>query len=274
MSVPTPTPPRSSEPESATDAERIAYEAWRRTEHGELTNFRKKGKMIRAFAAGYRAALTNPAAASDSQGAMPSDEQRADELLRHLEVVDEEYGGKLLKEERRATVLAWLANHVPAKVPEQAASSADYMGTFNAFWRRLVTNPNGTLNPDAVARELHDFSTLIHNASRVYDHVTGGKISKVNTLPEVVIAVADDECTKAVDEALKEQAEIAADSSSTALPLEPSGEPTGAVKAMAEYAREMEQAIPGIVEDVKRRDALAADARTRVLTTPTEPPDA
>lgn len=43
-----------------------------------------------------------------------------------------------------------------------------------------------------VADEMADYAMVIDHASRVFCDITSGRISKPNTLPEVVIAVADD----------------------------------------------------------------------------------
>lgn len=38
-----------------------------------------------------------------------------------------------------------------------------------------------------------------------------------------------------------------------------------AIFALVEYGKEMEQAIPQIINDVRRREALASDARQRIM---------
>lgn len=42
-----------------------------------------------------------------------------------------------------------------------------------------------------------------HEVSKVYCHITNGKISKINTLAEVVIAVSDDDTTALVDKEIE-----------------------------------------------------------------------
>jgi len=68
----------------------------------------------------------------------------------------------------------------------------DYQKKFDEDWKDLVCNGDGTLDKDKVMRELHDYSILLENVPKVYMHITGGKISKPNTLAGAVIAEADD----------------------------------------------------------------------------------
>lgn len=53
--------------------------------------------------------------------------------------------------------------------------------------------------------DLSDLYMVMDNVSKVYMHVTGGRISKPNTSADAVIAEADDRCTEAVEEALNEE---------------------------------------------------------------------
>jgi len=62
---------------------------------------------------------------------------------------------------------------------------------WNDFWKEICEQ-NGVLNRDQIKRELFDFKRLQDSAGKVYDHVTGGQISKLNTDPDAVIAAADD----------------------------------------------------------------------------------
>lgn len=67
----------------------------------------------------------------------------------------------------------------------------DYVATFEKFWRELVCNSDGTLNRDAVMRELHDYNTVLEEVPKVYDHITGGIFSKPNTRSAVIIDAAE-----------------------------------------------------------------------------------
>jgi len=71
-------------------------------------------------------------------------------------------------------------------------------------WWALIVMPNGEWDLEQVKKELYDYAILMGNVSEVYDHITGGAISKPNTKPEVVIAVADDLVTQMIEEAIKE----------------------------------------------------------------------
>jgi len=75
---------------------------------------------------------------------------------------------------------------------------------YETFWKDLVENLDGTINKDRLIRELSDYYWLLSSVSLVYDHVTGGRISKPNTLPEEVIVEADDYMRKLFDEELEE----------------------------------------------------------------------
>lgn len=71
-------------------------------------------------------------------------------------------------------------------------SEMTYQEEYEKFWKEIVENPDGSLNKDQVMRELSDFSTMIQQVAKVYYHVTGGKISKPDTMASAVICVADE----------------------------------------------------------------------------------
>lgn len=68
----------------------------------------------------------------------------------------------------------------------------DYEQIYNDFWKEIIENKDGSINIDQLKRELHDFHTAITNVGKVYYHITGGRISKINTLAEVVISKAEE----------------------------------------------------------------------------------
>ena len=74
---------------------------------------------------------------------------------------------------------------------------------FEEFWKSWVWQ-DGEVTPERVKLELYDYHRLMQDAARVYDHVTNGMVSKPNTDPVVVIAMADDAEQKTVDELVKE----------------------------------------------------------------------
>jgi hypothetical protein len=80
-----------------------------------------------------------------------------------------------------------------------AELATDYEQTFDEFWREIVVNPDGTLNLDALKRELHDYRALLENVPEVYAHVSGGKVSKANTDPVHVKAAHEDLLDAAYD---------------------------------------------------------------------------
>ena len=75
---------------------------------------------------------------------------------------------------------------------------------YEEFWRGLVEREDGSVDMDAVQRELYDFNMLMENAAKVYCHITDGRISKLNTLPYAVITVADDLIEERIEEAIHE----------------------------------------------------------------------
>lgn len=82
------------------------------------------------------------------------------------------------------------------------SNQPDYVTTYNDFWKDLVENPDGTLNHDQLMRELADYHMVMGQVRQVYCHITNGRISKLNTLANTVIAVADERIEEIVAEAL------------------------------------------------------------------------
>lgn len=74
-----------------------------------------------------------------------------------------------------------------------------------AFWQGIIYNEDGTLNEDKVLAELHDYLNCIGFAAVVYCHATGDKISKINTLPSVVMSVIDDHISEIVEEEIADR---------------------------------------------------------------------
>lgn len=68
---------------------------------------------------------------------------------------------------------------------------ADYEQTYRDFWAPIVQT-DGTLDPDKVKRELHDFKLVIDEVPKVYRHITGDRISKPLTEAIHVIEAADE----------------------------------------------------------------------------------
>lgn len=78
---------------------------------------------------------------------------------------------------------------------------------FEEFWKPLVCDSAGRLNRDKVIVELADFHLVMQEAAKVYHHVTGGRISKPNTLARDVIAVATDVDNEALEQILADEKE-------------------------------------------------------------------
>lgn len=87
----------------------------------------------------------------------------------------------------------------------------DYEQVYEDFWKELVENPDGTLNVDAVKRELSDWHFAMREVAEVYCHITNGALSKPNYYASGVIAVADEYVDRMIVEALED----AQDSSET-----------------------------------------------------------
>ena len=58
------------------------------------------------------------------------------------------------------------------------------------FWSNIVYPEGAT--PEQIQAELTDYLTILHEVCIVYDHVTGGRISKPNTLADEVIGQFND----------------------------------------------------------------------------------
>ena len=66
----------------------------------------------------------------------------------------------------------------------------DHMTIYDMFWRDLVET-DGQLDRDKVARELADYHFIIQQLPLVYEHVTGGRMSKHMYFANDVIREAD-----------------------------------------------------------------------------------
>lgn len=73
------------------------------------------------------------------------------------------------------------------------------------FWAPIVLNEDGTVNLEQVKRELGDYRFVMGEVARVYDHVTGGLLSKVNYYAEGVISAADEYRDLLIQEACAEE---------------------------------------------------------------------
>lgn len=124
---------------------------------------------------------------------------------------------------------------------------------FDEFWRPIVCNQDGTINQDKLNAELWDYYTFMGTAAKVYDGITGGRVSKINTLPEAILAENEDHLQRCIQEAVEEETE---DLRSRIATLE----------AQVEQARE---ALEGIVGywNRDRNDEAMHDACWRAIET-------
>lgn len=62
---------------------------------------------------------------------------------------------------------------------------------YQEFWKPIIS-PNGEIDCEQIKKELYDYHCIMREVSKVYDHITRGRISKPNTVAEAVIGEADD----------------------------------------------------------------------------------
>lgn len=87
---------------------------------------------------------------------------------------------------------------------EESKRGNDHVTVWNEFWKEICERADGTLDLDAIQRELSDFYTLLSFVPRVYDHVTGGMATKPMTWPTVIMGLADDHVNKHCDSAVED----------------------------------------------------------------------
>ena len=66
--------------------------------------------------------------------------------------------------------------------PDPHKPEEEYKKTWSKYWKKEVTNPDGTLNEDKIKRELHDYYVCMVNVQQVYLFVSGNKINNPLTL--------------------------------------------------------------------------------------------
>lgn len=70
---------------------------------------------------------------------------------------------------------------------------------YEIFWKDIVEK-NGLIDIEQVKKELYDYHVMMNEVSKVYDSITGGRISKPNTASHHVISYADEAINAAYDE--------------------------------------------------------------------------
>ena len=79
---------------------------------------------------------------------------------------------------------------------------------FQEFWVPIIFDlENGRLNLEQLKKELYDYSMLLDHVPKVYSEVTGGRVSKPNTLPGAVIQEFNEYMQEVVDDAIKDEQE-------------------------------------------------------------------
>lgn len=97
----------------------------------------------------------------------------------------------------------WL-EHQAEKAEHERQETARF---FDEFWRPIVCNQDGTIDQDKLNAELWDYYTFMGSAAEVYCEITGNQISKINTLPQAIIAVHEDHVQECIREAVEEETE-------------------------------------------------------------------
>lgn len=83
-------------------------------------------------------------------------------------------------------------------------NAPEYLYGYWSFWADLVEVPFGELDREQISRELADYSDLMRNVSRVYDHLAG--LSKPNTAPEYIIRGAEERAAEEYSDQLCDRA--------------------------------------------------------------------
>lgn len=83
-------------------------------------------------------------------------------------------------------------------------ASSDMAGS-EAFWESVYSH--WPLTPDEAANELHDWHLALHEVPKVYDEITGGRLTKPNTMAGYVLDAAREDRERDVAEARDEGAE-------------------------------------------------------------------
>lgn len=82
-------------------------------------------------------------------------------------------------------------NKQGVKCKQCEESIKECMVGYNEYWKELVET-DGKLDINKVCRELADYQDLADNVSKVYSHITDGKLSKPRYDSETVISVFEE----------------------------------------------------------------------------------
>ncbi len=75
-------------------------------------------------------------------------------------------------------------------LPNNSESSSYSDQIYDEFWKDLVET-DGVLDLEKVKAELADFHDVMHEVSQAYCEITGGALSKPNTLSCHIVAAAE-----------------------------------------------------------------------------------
>ena len=73
------------------------------------------------------------------------------------------------------------------------------------FWKEIVCRPDGEIDIDQLKLELFDYYVIFSEVSKVYDELTGSRISKPNTYAYEVISRANEYMEELWEEERKER---------------------------------------------------------------------
>ena len=86
---------------------------------------------------------------------------------------------------------------------------------YTDFWKDIIENSDGSINMEQLKSELYDYHFIIGNTAKVFCELTGSRISKPNTLADVVITVANDVMSENFKRDMAERLQYILDTSKT-----------------------------------------------------------
>lgn len=78
-----------------------------------------------------------------------------------------------------------------------------WVTAWREYWRPLLIT-DGVFDEQKINNEMHDLVFVLRQVSEVYEHITGGKLSKEMYFADTIIAEYEKQIEKAVDEVLDE----------------------------------------------------------------------
>lgn len=78
---------------------------------------------------------------------------------------------------------------------------------YSEFWKGLVENEDGSINKEALKKELSDYTMIIDHCTKAYYHMTEGEVSNPLTLPDEIKNIANNKASMrtlaAIEESVK-----------------------------------------------------------------------